>query len=136
MCSYDDRCSSKLLADCKTQITMAILQPQVIRHRMGSNVSAVYFPQLGHLVALTDRNMTIEIPPELDWDLRVGCSCVHPLTTSFILGTSSTSRPQRCGTWTNTLVICTPRSSVSYFRLIAVELIIARQRSDVCGPTG
>jgi hypothetical protein len=114
MCLYVDRHFKKLLADYKTQITMAILQPQVIRHRMGSNVSAVYFPQLGHLVALTDRNMTIEIPPELDWDLRVGRSGLDPLTTSSILGISSTSRPQRCGIWTNTLVICTPRLSVSY----------------------
>jgi DNA mismatch repair protein MSH5 len=38
---------------------------------MGDDVNAVYFPQLGHLAVLTDRNMSIEIPAHLEWDLRV-----------------------------------------------------------------
>jgi hypothetical protein len=51
---------------------MAVLQPTMIRYRMGSEVNAVYFPQLGHLAVLTDRNMSVEIPPYLKWELRVG----------------------------------------------------------------
>lgn len=39
---------------------------------MGSDVNAVYFPQLGHLAVLTNRNMSIEFPAHLEWDLRVG----------------------------------------------------------------
>jgi hypothetical protein len=38
---------------------------------MGDDVNAVYFPQLGHLAVLTNRNMSIEIPAHLEWDLRV-----------------------------------------------------------------
>ena len=53
------------------KITMAVLQPTVVKYHMGSDVNAVYFPQLGHLAVLTNRNMSIEFPAYLEWELRV-----------------------------------------------------------------
>jgi hypothetical protein len=50
---------------------MAVLQPTVVKYHMGSDVNAVYFPQLGHLAVLTNRNMSIEFPAHLEWELRV-----------------------------------------------------------------
>ena len=49
---------------------MAVLQPTVVKYRMGSDVNAVYFPQLGHLAVLTNRNMSVEFPAHLEWELR------------------------------------------------------------------
>jgi hypothetical protein len=50
---------------------MAVLQPTVVKYHMGSDVNAVYFPQLGHLAVLINRNMSIEFPAHLEWELRV-----------------------------------------------------------------
>ena len=53
------------------KITIAVLHPTVVKYHMGSDVNAVYFPQLGHLAVLTNRNMSIEFPAHLEWELRV-----------------------------------------------------------------
>jgi hypothetical protein len=57
---------------------MAVLQPTVVKYHMGSDVNAVYFPQLGHLAVLTNRNMSIEFPAHLEWELRVSPALQHP----------------------------------------------------------
>jgi hypothetical protein len=58
--------------DKQLQITMAVLRPTVVKYNMGHDVNAVYFPQLGHLAVLTNRNMLVEFPAHLEWELRVG----------------------------------------------------------------
>lgn len=52
-------------------VTVAVLRPVVEQFRLGTEVNAVYFPQLGHLAILSGRIMANPIPAHLEWELRV-----------------------------------------------------------------
>lgn len=59
------------LTDVQTTVTLSVLRPVVMQYQLGMEANAVYFPQLGHLAVLTGRNMSVPIPPHIDWELIV-----------------------------------------------------------------